>query len=207
MHYCSNVNERKYIQRCDGIHCIIPVTLFPVLLYNACSMFQHDKTTNLLISVLDCFNLGTTVDNGTFMSTMSKSTNSALILKQDNNKQFCIYSILHPPLLYLQLGSLGTFTIQQILSQLKLKKNNRGTDRGEMLIFQQFIHSWLCYELVKVLYVFGLLPQIRSGISGWTQELHAAFNYLNNKQHKHKETALKVHDILFDKTKHNSYFN
>jgi hypothetical protein len=73
-----------------------------------------------------------------------------------------------------------------------------------MLIFQKFIHSWLCYELVKVLYVFGIQPQIRSDISGWPQELHTAFNYLNNKQHKHKETALKVLGILFDKTEHNN---
>jgi hypothetical protein len=66
-------------------------------------------------------------------------------------------------------------------SQLKLQKNFSGTDHGEMLIFQQFIHSWFCYELVKVLYVFGLQPQIRSDISGWSQEPHAAFNYLNRK--------------------------
>ncbi len=76
-----------------------------------------------------------------------------------------------------------------------------------MRVFQQFIHSWLCYKLVKVLYVFGLQPQIRSDISGWSQELHAAFHYLNNKQHERKEMALKVLNILFDKTKHNRYFD
>ncbi len=76
-----------------------------------------------------------------------------------------------------------------------------------MLIFQQFIHSWLCYELVKVLYIFGLQPQIRSDISDWSQELHTAFNYFNNKQPKHKEMTMKVLDTLFDKTKHNSYFD
>ncbi len=75
-----------------------------------------------------------------------------------------------------------------------------------MLSFQQLIHSWLCYELVKVLYVFGLQPQIRSDMSVWSQELHSAFDYLNSKQHKHKETALKVLRILVDKTEHNSYF-
>jgi hypothetical protein len=82
-HYCSDVNETKYIQGCDGIHCIIPVTLFLVLLYNACFIFQHDKTTNLLVSALNHFDLGTTVDNDTFMTTISKSTNSALISKQE----------------------------------------------------------------------------------------------------------------------------
>jgi hypothetical protein len=72
--------------------------------------------------------------------------------------------------------------------------------------FQQFIHSWLCYELAKVLYVFGLQPQIRSDISDWSQVLHTAFDYFNNKQQEHKEMALKLLDTLFDKTKHNSYF-
>jgi hypothetical protein len=100
MHYCSDVNERKYIQGCDGIHCIIPATLFLVSLYNACFMFQHDKTINLLISVLDCFSLCTTVDDDTFMSTMSKSTNSGLISKQElnaiiNNFAFTQFSTLH----------------------------------------------------------------------------------------------------------------
>jgi hypothetical protein len=77
-----------------------------------------------------------------------------------------------------------------------------------MLIFQQFIHSWLCYELVKVLYVFGLQPQIRSDISNWSQELHHAFDYFNNKKHEeHKVLALKVLDTLFDITEHDSYFD
>ncbi len=76
-----------------------------------------------------------------------------------------------------------------------------------MLIFQQFIHSWLCYELVKLLYVFGLQPQIRSDTSNWSQELHTAFNYFNNKQPEHKEMTMKVLDTLFDKTKHTSYFD
>ncbi len=43
-HFCSDVNETKYIQGCDGINCIIPVTLFLVLLYKACFAFQHNKT-------------------------------------------------------------------------------------------------------------------------------------------------------------------
>jgi hypothetical protein len=41
------------------------------------------QVTYLLISLLDRFNLGTTVDDDTFMSTMSKSTNSMLISKQE----------------------------------------------------------------------------------------------------------------------------
>ncbi len=60
---------------------------------------------------------------------------------------------------------------------------------------------------MKVLYVFSLEPQIRSDISDWSQELHTAFDYFNNKQYKHKEMAIKVLNTLFYKTKHNSYFD
>jgi hypothetical protein len=98
-HYCSDVNETKYIQGCDGIHCIIPLTLFLVMLYNACFTFQHNKTTNLLKSA-DNFDLGTRVDDDTFMSTMSRSTNSALISKGGfhaiiNNFAFTQFFTLH----------------------------------------------------------------------------------------------------------------
>ncbi len=100
MHYCSDVNETKYIKGCEGIHHIIAVTLFLVLLYNACFTFQQDKTTNLLISALDHFNLGIAVDDDTFMTTMSMSTNSALISKQEfhaiiNNFAFTQFFTLH----------------------------------------------------------------------------------------------------------------
>jgi hypothetical protein len=94
-----------------------------------------------------------------------------------------------------------------IISTKISKENFSGTDCREMLILQQFVHSWLCYKLVKVLYVFGLQPQIRSDISDWSQELHTTFDYFNNKQLEHKEMAMKVLDTLFDKTKHNSYFD
>jgi hypothetical protein len=68
-----------------------------------------------------------------------------------------------------------------------------------MLTFHQFIHSWLCYELVKVLYVYGLQPQIRSDISDWSQELQTMLDYFNDKQQEYKEMGLKVLDTLFDK--------
>ncbi len=58
---------------------------------------------------------------------------------------------------------------------------------------------------MKALYVFGLQTQTRSDISDWSQELHTAFHYFNNKQQEYKEMAVKVPDTFFDKTYHNSY--
>jgi hypothetical protein len=67
------LNPTKYIQGCwDNVNQIIPVTLFLVMLYNACFTYQDDKSENLLIRALDRFNLGSTVDDKTFMNTFGE---------------------------------------------------------------------------------------------------------------------------------------
>jgi hypothetical protein len=62
-----------YINGCTGEEQIIPVTMFLVMLYNACFMYQSDKISNLLITVLDTFDLGASVDHEKFMNTLSES--------------------------------------------------------------------------------------------------------------------------------------
>ncbi len=52
-----------YINDCTGKEQIIPVTMFLVMLYNACFMYQHDKRSNLLIKALDTFDLGASVNH------------------------------------------------------------------------------------------------------------------------------------------------
>jgi hypothetical protein len=61
-----------YINGCTGKVQIIPVTMFLVMLYNACFMYQSDKKSNLLISALDVFDLGASVDHEKFMNTLSE---------------------------------------------------------------------------------------------------------------------------------------
>jgi hypothetical protein len=69
------------------------------------------------------------------------------------------------------------------------------------------MQSWVGYELVKVLHVFGLQPQVRKDINEWSEDLFETFAYLSNKNNEeYKENALRVLDILFNKTDHNSYF-
>ncbi len=52
-----------YINECTGKEQIIPVTMFLVVLYNACFMYQSDKKSILLISALNTFDLGASVDH------------------------------------------------------------------------------------------------------------------------------------------------
>jgi hypothetical protein len=62
----------QYVNGCTGDAQIIPVTMFLVMLYNACFMYQKDKKSNMLIKALDTFDLGASVDHELFLNTLSK---------------------------------------------------------------------------------------------------------------------------------------
>ncbi len=51
---------------------IVLVTMFLVMLYNACFMFKNNNETNLLTTVLDTLDLNADIDHNKFMSTMSE---------------------------------------------------------------------------------------------------------------------------------------
>ncbi len=69
----TTLNQAAYIQGCfDNVNHIIPVTIFIVMLYNACFTYQEDKSTNLLISTLDNFDTSSLVDDDMFMNTFSE---------------------------------------------------------------------------------------------------------------------------------------
>ncbi len=66
------ITTATYIDGCAGKEQIVPVTMFLVMLYNACFMYQKDKKSNLLISALDTFDLGASVDHEKFMNSLSE---------------------------------------------------------------------------------------------------------------------------------------
>jgi hypothetical protein len=97
----------------------------------------------------------------------------------------------------------------QVIATKIAKKPFVGIDRGSSLVFQDFIYSWVCYELVKVLNVFGLQPKIRSDLATWSTDLFATITYYlsnNRSNDRHKDKATKTLDLLFDQTEHSSYF-
>ncbi len=65
----------QYVNGCTGKVQTIPVTMFLVMLYNACFMYQSDKKSNLLITALDTFDLGANVDHELFINTLSECKN------------------------------------------------------------------------------------------------------------------------------------
>jgi hypothetical protein len=75
-------------------------------------------------------------------------------------------------------------------------------------MFQELMHSWVWYKLVKVLLTFGLSPKILEDLESWSPDLFNLFSYLGNKQRdpSKKECAEELLTILFVKTLHNGYF-
>ncbi len=62
----------QYINGHTGKVQIIPVTMFLVMLYNACFIYQSDKKSNMLITALDTFDLGANVNHELFTNTLSE---------------------------------------------------------------------------------------------------------------------------------------
>ena len=67
-------------------------------------------------------------------------------------------------------------------------------------MFQDLMHSWVRYKLVKVLLIFGLTPKIRDDLEDWSPDLFNVFSYMGNKKRDtNKEEANIVLTILFQK--------
>jgi hypothetical protein len=58
--------KTEYLNMCKGTYQVIPVAVFIMPLYNACFMFQTNKTDNMLIKALKQFDMMPNVDNNTF---------------------------------------------------------------------------------------------------------------------------------------------
>jgi hypothetical protein len=68
----TNMQNMNYINNCNDWNRTIPVTVFLVMLFNACFMYQPKVDTNLLITALNGFDYGMSLTDDAFMSTMSK---------------------------------------------------------------------------------------------------------------------------------------
>jgi hypothetical protein len=116
-----------------------------------------------------------------------------------DNILFCFVSTLQDAL------SWYTYDATNIISTTSIAKKIDYDDRGAFIMFQELMHSWVGYELVKVILTFGLSPKIREDLESWAPDLFNLFSYLGDKKwdSSKKEHAEELLTILFDKTLHN----
>jgi hypothetical protein len=74
--YCPSstleFKKKIFINNLMGYDQVVPVTIFLVIMYNACMLYQNNKKTNLLISTLQRFDMIGKVSDNTFIDTMSE---------------------------------------------------------------------------------------------------------------------------------------
>ena len=92
---------------------MIPVTLFLVVLYNACFMFQENNDTNLLITALDTFDLGADVGPDKFVTTFSESR----LPNYSIQEKFAIQLIITSVYVIHKMNFRGLLSTQQKLYQ------------------------------------------------------------------------------------------
>jgi hypothetical protein len=69
---CAELKKDFFINSLLGNDQVVPVTIFLVTMYNACMLYQKDKTTNLLIPTLQRFDMIRKVSDSTFIDTLSE---------------------------------------------------------------------------------------------------------------------------------------
>jgi hypothetical protein len=81
-------------------------------------------------------------------------------------------------------------------------------DRGQSLLFHEFIQSWVGYELVKVLVTFGLQPiTLNSSLKNWSKDFHDIFTYMRTKNPDLKVRAEEILEVLCLKTLHSGHWS
>ncbi len=75
------------------------------------------------------------------------------------------------------------------------------------MLFHKFIQSWVGYELVKVLVLFGLQPtKLNPNLKNWSPDLHDIFSYMLTKKLELKDRADQILKVLFGNTLHTGHW-
>jgi hypothetical protein len=118
-----------------------------------------------------------------------------------NNCCFCL-SILQDALSWYTFDA--AFVISNsAITKKKVDVEDRG---GNHELFEHLMHSWVGYELVKVLLKYGLSPKLRSDLNEWSPDLYQLFSYFGEKQWDSSKSPTQLLTILFEGMEHCSYF-
>jgi hypothetical protein len=78
--------------------------------------------------------------------------------------------------------------------------------KGLPNIFHEMIHTWVTYEVVKMLYLFGLKPTINEKLKEWSPDIYNLVKYVTDIKDHDKENAERAREVLFKKTTHTAIF-
>ena len=83
----------------------------------------------------------------------------------------------------------------------------RSPDKGQSLLFHELMHSWVAYEILKVLIIYGLQPTtLNKNLNKWSEDLYDVFTYVITRNQTHKQNAERLLDSLLNAKLHNGHF-
>ena len=72
-------------------------------------------------------------------------------------------------------------------------------EKGMPNIFHEMIQTWVTYEVVKMLYLFGLKPTINVRLKDWSPDIYNLATYVTDGKDHDKGSAERARDVLFKK--------
>ena len=85
-------------------------------------------------------------------------------------------------------------------------KDKTANDRGAPGIYQEMIQTWVTYELVKVLYIYGLNPKPNDSIEIFAPVIETYIHYLRFWEEDLEDEARVKHELFHDLTLHTGVF-
>jgi hypothetical protein len=57
----------------------------------------------------------------------------------------------------------------------------KSKDRGSSLVYNEFMHAWVTYELVQVLHIYGIMRLVRSNLENVSKDLYKIETFLRDR--------------------------
>ncbi len=192
--------NNSHLNICKGKYQVMPVAVFLITCYNACFMFQINKTDNLMIETLERVDLLPNLDNASLLQTFSKwSFNS-----------FYTESVLNVVLLtsssFFNTDAISwyhidvSFIIGDKIARKKVKPIF--PNRGQLGFLKEIVQHWVAFDLVQIFHRYGLKPTFNESLREWSQDLHSLVMVLgrNEPTTEDKEQAERCLPTLLDVT-------
>jgi hypothetical protein len=121
--------KAEYLNMYKGTYRVIIVAVFIMTLYNACFMFQTNKTDNMLIKALERFDMTPNVDDNTFFKTMSKYESKYSLYDYFANKYTSTYHITAEQQTIYPIQTIRLHVMASFKHTLCLRKQNSETNQ------------------------------------------------------------------------------
>ena len=162
--------DNSHLNNCKGTYQVTPVAVFHMTCYNACLMFQIDKTDNLMIETLEQLDLTPNLDNASLLQTFSKwsfntfyteSVLNVILLTSSSFFNTDAISWYHIDV---------SFIIGDKIARKKVK--SIFPDRGQPGFFKEIVQHWVEFDLVQIFHRYGLKLTFNESLCEWSNDLY-----------------------------------